>query len=224
MKSLRAAQKEKNRLDRLIQEIEADGTKYVGETPNEAFHRTLEKEKKDVMDAFEIGMSYYQMVAPRLKELKDSGHRHYMITWRPPEGVCFNTFLFNVNKFIKEWESKWAWYEYAFEQKGIDKATMGKGFHCHLIVATCAENYYPSHILRDSVRAFPYIAKNCIQVDTLKNVKRAKEYIRGDKDNAEKEPSVIMDKVWRETLGLQNIYSKGAGQVQPAPQININIE
>lgn len=214
MKSLKAAKKEKNRIDRLISEF---GDKYNGETPEEAFHRTLEQEKKDVMDAFEIGMSYWQMVKPRLEEIKDTGCRHYFITWRPPHDINFNTFKFDVEKFIKSWENKWIWWEYAYEQKGTDEATMGNGFHCHLIVATTAENYYPSHILRNSVRCFPYIAKNCIQVDIVRNLKRTKEYIRGDKKDAEKEPSIAMDRPWREKIGLQNIYSGGAGQVQPAP-------
>jgi len=60
------------------------------------------------------------------------------------------------------------------------------------------------------------VAANCIQVDTLPNgarVGKAKAYIRGTKNHADKEASAALDPVWRAREGLLELYE--SGQVHP---------
>lgn len=182
--------------------------------PNYVFDLTLKKEAEFMEQAFDIGMEYYQMAKRKLGSTTDNS-RHYMLTIRPTNDTSYKTLEHYTNLFITTWKSSWNWAEWAYEQKGTTKETLGFGVHVHIIICTTKNNYYPSHILRDAKRAFPFVNPNCIQIDTLKNLERCKEYIRGIKNNPDKEVAAKCDKEWRILNNIENIYST-SGQVQTA--------
>lgn len=135
----------------------------------------------------------------------------FMITIRPKDDmVTFETFKENVELFVSE--LPFVELEYCFEQKGESLIEMGRGFHTHILFSTKKLNYWQSHILRScKVKKYgflKYTKPNCIQVDNVICLERAKEYIRGIKNDEDKELSCSFDKVWRETLGLLEIVSE----------------
>jgi len=192
---------------------EISGLTYTGIEPQEAFDRTIASEYARMEQAFDIGLTYYDMAQRKLG--KSNGGRWYMLTTRPPPGTNWHRYFHAVTEFVNKWKSQWCGWEYAFEQTGKSIETMGSGFHCHILFETTKPNYYPSHILRDAKSSFPFIAANCIQVDTIVNITKAKAYIRGNKKE-EKLEGVSFNTPWRSSLHIQEIYSsEEPGQVQP---------
>jgi len=184
-------------------------------SPEDAFEQALAAEGARLERAMEIGMGYFAMAKTRLGGgAAVSDGRWYMLTVRPPPGTDLLRLKETTEAFVATWGSSWEEYEYAFEQKGETLEELGKGCHVHLVLRTSKSNYYPSHILRDAKRAWPWVAANCIQCDALNNVARAKAYIRGDKGKEEKLASAAMDSVWRQREGLLELYE--SGQVQTA--------
>jgi len=179
--------------------------------PDEAYQHALDTEHARLEKAFDIGLTYYEMAKRKMK--RESSDRWYMLTVRPPPGTNIKTLVHTTETFVNAWKADWQEYEYCYEQKGETEADMGKGCHVHMLIRTDKANYYPSHILRDAKRAWPYVAANCIQVDTLVNVAKAKAYVRGTKNHADKEASAALDPVWRAQEGLLELYE--SGQVHP---------
>jgi len=179
--------------------------------PDEAYQHALDTEHARLEKAFDIGLTYYEMAKRKMKQ--ESNDRWYMLTVRPPPGTNIKTLVHTTETFVNAWKADWQEYEYCYEQKGETEADMGKGCHVHMLIKTDKANYYPSHILRDAKRAWPYVAANCIQVDTLVNVAKAKAYVRGTKNHADKEASAALDPTWRTREGLLELYE--SGQVHP---------
>jgi len=179
--------------------------------PDEAYQYAVDAEHARLERAFDIGLTYYAMA--KRKMAKEPNERWYMLTVRPPPGTNIKTLVHTTETFVNAWKADWQEYEYCYEQKGETEADMGKGCHVHMLIRTDKANYYPSHILRDAKRAWPYVAANCIQVDTLVNVPKAKAYVRGTKNHADKEASAALDPVWRAREGLLELYE--SGQVHP---------
>lgn len=165
-------------------------------------------ERTRIIKAMDIGLEYFDMFKKRMAQVKDENGRCYMITVRPDTSkIKFCNFRELVTQYLNKWSNKWIWWEYTFEQKGNSSNTIGNGFHMHLIICTASENYYPSHLLRDCYSQFNICtAKNCIQIDTIKNLARAKEYIRGDKKDDDKLKCIAYDIMWRNQNNLENIY------------------
>lgn len=133
----------------------------------------------------------------------------FMITIRPKDNmVAFETFKADVELFISELPFKEV--EYCYEQKGESLEELGKGFHTHIVFSTDKVNYWQSHILRDAKKKkygfLKYTKANCIQVDKVICEKRAREYIRGIKNDEEKELSCQFDEVWRKQLEMVTIF------------------
>lgn len=192
-KSLKKAKQAANDQAKRIEEAKALGidTSSIA-SPNEWYHLTLDDDLKFMEEAMEIGLRFYRMAKGKLASEK--GERHYMLTVRPPHTTNWNTFKHSTTNFVLRWSKKWEWCEMAYEQKGETIETAGFGFHVHIIFCTKTDNYYPSHIIRDAKKEWPYVAANCIQCDTLVNVEKARYYIRGDKGDA-KEAAVMIDTI-----------------------------
>lgn len=184
--------------------LEEHGATFIPEFPDYVKARVIENEMKRMEEAFDIGMKYYQMAK---EKLKNHGGRTYMLSIRPPHNIAFHQFHSDCLFFINKWNKKWDWYEFTWEQKGTDAETMGHGFHIHLLFETRENNYYPSHIIRDSASTFHYVANNCIQCDTIKDLQRAKEYIRGIKNDKDKDKCIQWDIEWRKINNLKDLYS-----------------
>lgn len=213
-RTLKAAKKARLECAAQIQIMKDHGVEYTGPTPEEAYENIIEQQFKDMEEAANIGLTYYNMLKRKLGKDNDNT-RHYMLTVRPPHNTNFETLKFSTESFVKKWESHWDNWEYAYEQKGETEDTLGYGCHVHIIISTTTPNYYPSHILKHAKSTWSYVAANCIQVDTLQNIPKAKEYIRGIKSDESKKQACVMDIKWREKNGIQQLYEK-SGQVQPA--------
>lgn len=213
-KSLRKAQKAVIKYQTQIETAKSHGldTSDMAK-PEEIFEQTLEDDFKFIEQAMDIGLKYFAMAKKKLKNPEDEA-RYYMLTIRPPPTVKWETFKYDCDVFLKKWSDKWEWAEWAYEQKGTDQESMGTGFHIHLVLKTTVENYYPSHIRRDAEKQYTYVAKNCIDCAKVASLTRAREYIRGIKNDSEKEEAVKWDSIWRESKKLESLYE--SGQVQPA--------
>jgi len=210
LRSLKAAEKAKGEAIRINERIRDAGLEGYTD-PEEAYQNALDREQERLEKAFDIGLTYYEMAKRKMK--REPSERWYMLTVRPPPGTNIRTLVHTTEGFVAAWQASWEEYEYVYEQKGETEETMGVGCHMHMLIRTDKANYYPSHILRDAKRAWSYVAANCIQVDALQNVPRAKEYIRGVKNHADKEASALMDPVWRARVGLQQVYKRAVKSI-----------
>lgn len=137
--------------------------------------------------------------------------RHVFISLRPEENACkLSTFVYDVEKFFTKnlFENP----EWVFEQTGKNAEEAGKGFHAHGIAKV--KKYVQ---IKDIVRAYQFIPYNCILqigrkdsrtkfITKQRDLDFCKNYIRGDKHCEEKEPAVIINKLWREKNKLKTIY------------------
>ena len=154
-------------------------------------------------------MEYAQRLFNAYKK-GESKVRWWMVTIRPKyEDTSFDVFKEHVEFYVSE--LPYINLEYVFEQKGESLEDLGKGFHTHIIFSTEKVNYWQSHILRDIKRKkykfLEYTKANCIQVDSVVCLQRAQEYIRGIKNDDNKELSCSMDAEWRNSLGIVSIVT-----------------
>lgn len=197
---------------RMIKSVERQLGAYEHQDPavrEMAYKNIWELEMAKHERTVELGLRLMEDFKARCGTIE--GSRWSLITVRPPHDTVFEQFKQDVDEYIDKWSSKWLTCEYAFEQKGETEDTLGHGFHVHLLISTQTRNYYKSHILKALKSKFTYVSANCIQVDSVKNLDRAKAYIRGEKEEC-KLTAVRYDNMWREQKGLQPIYV--IGQVQ----------
>lgn len=138
--------------------------------------------------------------------------RHVFITLRPEENTCcLQTFMYHCEQFFKK--NLFINSEWVFEQTGKTELEQGKGFHCHGIAIV--KNYVA---VKDIIKAYEFIPYNCILqigrkdsktkfITNERDLDYARNYIRGDKHNDEKEKAVIIDKIWREKNKINEIYN-----------------
>lgn len=219
-RTLKAAEKASTKANMERFQASIDGVTYGGPTPEQAYDQTVQHEFTRMERAFDIGLTYFDMAKRKLGKGNTEG-RWYMLTTRPPPGCNWPRYLHAIETFVSKYGGQWCEWEYAFEQTGTSLETMGTGFHCHILFNTNKVNYYPSHILRDAKASFPFIAANCIQVDSIVNITKAKQYIRGEKKD-EKLAGVSFNTPWRQSKNLKDLYTsnppegttKEHGQVQ----------
>lgn len=170
--------------------------------PQAAYERAIEEGKQQCMRDIEIGLELMSMFRERSNQLTNQGERWYFITVRPPPDASWGRFKLDWEHWIEKWENKWIEYCYVYEQKGETEDELGKGFHVHCRLLTSAQNYYPSHIHRDLSRIFTYVARQCIDVQPIRNLNKCIDYMSGNKPEEEKLKAVAMDTIWRQTVGL----------------------
>lgn len=198
--------------------MDREAVKYALE--NTEFHGSFKEAYSYKLDTLmgihervmDIGSQLLESYGTRMK-----GGRHYMITIRPADGsITFEKFKSDVMKFVQPLLN----YELAFEQKGECTEDLGKGFHVHIIMKGTTEQHYPSKLLRNAQKEFKYVAAHCIQVDTLRNLDKAREYIRGKKNDEKKMRAVEFDKQWRSTCVSLGAHIYASGQVHPLAVVN----
>lgn len=151
------------------------------------------------------------LISEKLKEVfrEVSGNETknwFFITIRPHPQISWNEFHAKVMKYLKR--STFISYTCSFEQKGITHATLGEGFHAH-IVADCKWRSKPE-ALRDTFSTFNKMcAENCIQVVPTRGPDELiKNYlIEYKSDDNHKECTKKWDTLWREKIGIQHIIS-----------------
>lgn len=138
-------------------------------------------------------------------------NKHCLITIRPENVTDIQDFKSSILKGLNS--KKIISYELAFEQSGKTKDEIGKGAHAH---ALCQVQDYCT--VKDIIGIFKAPMKKyvySIEVgkqnrkfipDTI-GLERAKNYIRGNKHNEEKELSVALDPIWRKMHNLEELYT-----------------
>jgi len=190
-----------------VSKYDANTEKAIREEAMSAYDKAKEEAIQELMKKFDntlnLGIDLMMRAHNRIRTAQmTNGERWYFLTVRPPPNTDLKKFIADTESFCDKWQNKWHECIYVYEQKGETEDTLGQGFHMHMRICTTWPNYYPSHILRDACKAYPYTAPNCIKLETVKSLERTIEYMKGDKKSDQKKPAVLMDTVWREKLGL----------------------
>jgi len=169
----------------------------------EAAENTMNRLIAEFDETLELGIQLMMRAHRRIRDAQiNGGERWYFLTIRPPHDTKFDKFKADIEQYVERWAYKWDECIYVYEQKGEDMTSLGHGFHVHMRICTTTLNYYPSHILRDCIRMFSYIAPNCIKLEKIVSLQRTIEYMNGDKNDDTKKAACLMDKEWRNANGL----------------------
>lgn len=135
----------------------------------------------------------------------------FFITIRPLSGD-FELFKNMCFKFVER--KCFLSYAMSFEQKGIERETLGEGYHCHIIGSMTQRS--KGEVLRDTKSSFAKLINENIltpagiQVEYCRDTEKVKtkyliEYVSKD---GHKEITKIWDAIWRTQLNLKSIYEK----------------
>lgn len=136
--------------------------------------------------------------------------RTYFITVRPDENkISFWNFYKIVNGFLSR--ECFEHFVMAFEQKGTDEQSIGRGFHIHVLAKMTQRS--KTEVLRDTKSTFKdCTAENCIQVDICKkraDFDRCLGYIRDHLSNdGHKKLTAEADACWRVRMGLIPLFTE----------------
>lgn len=150
----------------------------------------------------------------------------WWVTLRPKVGD-FESFKNHFEKTflpIMEFDK----YRYAFEQKGIDDATSGEGYHVHLIahmpkyvqfkdLMRKAKSQWAKYLLCKNGTEVPDAFIDISKISSKGMFSNIRSYIEGDKLEKEKLPAVKQDAKWREVVGLKPFYESAGFQDQINP-------
>lgn len=152
--------------------------------------------------------------------------KYAMITIRPAEGIYglkdFHIYLLCLLK-----KAYFLGGVYAFEQTGEDIASLGKGWHVHVV---CKLKKYVQfqELKRDVEKCIPGTLGESytLQVGDKRRKFLSKQrdleyclnYVTGHKYDSSKEPAVSLNTQWRLAMDLQDLYSWGEAIM--APQIS----
>lgn len=191
--------------------------KTLGLTFDQYFQRQLNFYKRQAAEAFVDTLDFKEICKQIADERGiDFGsnkiQRTYFITIRPDTNkIDFPRFYELVNKFVQR--GCFEWFELTYEQKSTEEASLGIGFHTHIIAKMNQRS--KGEVLRDTYSTFKHCtAENCIQVDpvkTDKDLERTRAYMVEYKAvDGHKEITADADKVWRQKLGLRSLYTDTA--------------
>lgn len=161
-----------------------------------------------------IALAEFEELQQKQRELRlktDETQKNVVfISLRPPHNTDFAKFQKKIHAITqKKWLKR---YIYVYEQKGETEESAGHGFHAHIILYRDGKAF--SHIKRE----IDYTIKSIIDLkiysahdyklcdDSDDNVQRLINYITGKKKDEHKHPSQIIDKYWRDKLGLADYY------------------
>lgn len=127
----------------------------------------------------------------------------YFVTIRPKPGVTWDDFKKQVCKYVKR--SFMINYTLSFEQKSL--VGSGEGFHVHIVCDT--RHRSKTELLRDTQSTFnKFCEPNCIDVRTTRNPHDIIQnyLIEYKSDDEHKLSTKDGDQIWRNRMGLANIY------------------
>lgn len=134
---------------------------------------------------------------------KTKTNNWYFISVRPKPSVTFDEFYKVTYKYVTR--AFMISYKCSFEQKS--ETGNGDGFHVHIVCDT--KHRSKSECLRDTISSFRKVCEeNCIDVQTTRNPDDiVNNYLLNYKsDDEHKAPTQEGDRIWRERLGLANLY------------------
>lgn len=177
--------------------------------PNSAETKQLAKDivfsqyRRDV----ETGLDAYEMFQEALAARGRTSTNWYFITIRPPDDYDWSDFLQRVRRLLarscfKDWTL-------SFEQKGLTEDTLGTGYHIHLVADMTQKS--KGQVLRDVSSTFNTIKPEFIDVKTTRNPGEliSNYLIDYSSDDGHKETTKIWDKMWRDKIGLRDLYKHG---------------
>ncbi|MEO5351386.1 MAG: hypothetical protein H7836_17350 [Magnetococcus sp. YQC-3] len=140
----------------------------------------------------------------------------YFLTIRPHQELNFLTF----KQFIKTLFTKKCWEEgfYVWEQKGTSEKTLGNGFHIHAKIKVKSPSKGKKYFLGEIFNLIrklsldEYIANNCVdlkQISSETHWDNTEKYIdtnEFNKNDKQKEKAWSLDKRWRASKELKDIY------------------
>lgn len=130
------------------------------------------------------------------------------VTINPKESTPLQTILKLCSTITNKTWIKKAWY--TLEQRGKTSTDMGKGIHIHMLLS---EHEKPrSHIHREILNTVKNYVGNSLHVKVQDYphtfLQDKLDYIQGKKWDPEKDSTLGVDKVWRQTNSLENFYIK----------------
>lgn len=134
-----------------------------------------------------------------------NGIKFAFFTVNVREGVYVEFLMDKISKMLSKcWIKE---YMYCIEQRGENEETMGSGLHAHILVSL---NKYkrPSDCKREVYNTFRNLVDNKLHVNMRSGMdgKNFANYILGNKSH-DKMDKVDMDILWRENMGIENVYS-----------------
>lgn len=215
---LRETKKAKQEANRIVEQfvnsgmIKADDHVAREECFDKYFNMYANRTKKDI----ELMGKMKSIIKDDFQALISGGdlgkRQAYMITIRPDDTKCtFDEFRDKVQSFVRR--ACFIRYSYSFEQKGETIATMGKGFHVHIIADMKQRS--KSEVLRDTLSSWNsfiikgLISSNNIDVRTCHDPNEVvKNYLLEYKSTDEhKAKTKEVDYHWRSCKGLEPLYS-----------------
>lgn len=142
------------------------------------------------------------------KEDKKAKMLYKSITISPPDNFFKKESIISIlNKlFNKSWIQE---YEYCIEQRGKTMEEIGKGVHVHALVKLKGTKS-KAHIIRE-LSASLGVQKQCIDVDTAYQPEGFRNYMRGEKNDPQKQDAVALNPQFREMWKLKDIYGNFGG-------------
>lgn len=151
--------------------------------------------------------TYYNKL--KLEKIHRNGTLWLWLTINPNPKIPLHGFTQKVQNFVKR--SLFSNYTYVYEQRGTTTATMGQGFHSHLLLQR-NPNYPPSKVIKYSMNTFKSICnvknfqifnyhwlKPPMLKDKLRYILDQKVVLKQDKQS--------YDKLWRKENNIQKYYS-----------------
>lgn len=124
---------------------------------------------------------------------------------KPLSTIEQRNFIQKCHEFSKR--KCWIQGEYCFEQKGENKEECGWGIHAHFTVIS---KYAKAETLRETLSTFKGMVQcsgiKVIKIPSKTDLERRNQYLRGIKVGEEKQKAIEWDTIWRDQIGIENIY------------------
>jgi len=179
-----------------------------------AYAKVYEKYKMRVIEAeLQAGKGTPELLKlfDKLQKVREGrGTKYLWVTVNPKEqDDIVGSLNFSIVKLqSKKWVKSIRW---TFEQRGEIEEEMGKGIHLHMLVERCDETKRLDSARRTIHDIFDKWCGSTLHVKINRCydnwVEDKIQYLQGNKWDDEKDDKISMDKLWRESIGIQSFYS-----------------
>lgn len=195
--------------------INANSIEEAREIESNIYDMTVRSERAEFREILKIAQELH---TDYVETTMSQTCNWFFITIRPDvTKITFEEFkIIVLEKYLKR--KCFKEFTLSFEQKGTDLDTIGNGFHCHIVAD--ADWRSKGEALRDTKSTFnKWVAPNCIEIKTTRNPDDIidKYMIAYESDDGHKEVTKEWDKLWRQKLGLQEIYRKSDPACSSSP-------
>lgn len=141
-----------------------------------------------------------------IRSMKDI--KHIWLTVSPEESKTIQDLHLGIeNLKYKKYPQTMTW---VFEQRGETEETAGVGIHFHMLLELNTDSRYDSikrsiHTIFDKLCGNPLCV--CIKPCYERWVQDKHDYLDGKKWDEEKDDKIMIDKLWRRKIGIQEKYT-----------------